>query len=117
MPKQKRRHPTKRDINGCHLKAGQQSMTPGQPVLATHVPKTVAPTHRHPDLQPLTLSGLADAFKLNGISFTSEMDGSYDCRVMAGPVGNRLVVTINPFDGAEVLQFFKDAIHYQSQPR
>lgn len=118
MPRQiKRKRP--QDLNGSKLKAGQQRATPGQAIVATHVPETKAPTCRHPHLEPLTLTALMDAFKLNGIYFSAEMDGSYECHARAWTGGYGLSCpdeglilrrTINPFDGAEVLQFFKDVV-------
>lgn len=94
------------DLNGCELKKGQQRMTPGVPVLATHMPETVAPMYRHPDLNPVTLTGLIDALRLNEIPFTYEMDGQYCCDISAGG----FKAEINPFDAAEVLSFFRAVV-------
>lgn len=111
MPKQKRKRP--QDLNGSKLKAGQQRATPGQIVVATHVPETVAPTHRHPDLQPVTLTALIDAFKLNEIPFSYTVLDQYGYALSTASMTRE----INPFDGAEVLQFFKDVINFIPQPR
>lgn len=108
MPKQKRKRP--QDLNGSKLQAGQQRATPGQfkghDYSAEKKPDEAIQLYRHPDLQPVTLTGLRDAFKLNNIHLTSEMDGSYDCNVSAAGLSR----VINPFDGADVLQFFKDVL-------
>lgn len=77
------------------------------------IPASVANPCRHPDLQPVTLTALADAFKLNNINFGYAMDGSYDCEVTAAGLSR----VINPFDGAEVLKFFNDVINDLAQPR
>lgn len=63
-------------------------------------------TYRHPDLQPLTLTALKDAFALNFIECTYTFDGQYECFVKANDISR----TINPFDGADVLQFFRDVV-------
>lgn len=120
MPKQKRRK-RPQDLNGSSLQNGQQRLTPGQfkeydytkPTPAEPLAEQPAVIFRHPDLAPLTLTGLRDALKLNSIHLTSEMDGSYDCNVSA----NGLSRVINPYDGAEVLQFFKDALNHISVTR
>lgn len=119
MPKQKRRK-APQDLNGSKLQRGQQRLTPGQfkeydysakqtstPAEGLPEPAEAAVLFRHPDLAPLTLSGLTDAFRLNHITFSHVLDGQYDCTVTARGISR----VINPYDGADVLQFFKDVIN------
>lgn len=116
MPKQKRRK-APQDLNGSKLKSGQQRATPGQFKPHDYNPPTAEPlaapaeaivTHRHPDLAPLTLTGLYDALKLNHIHLTHVLDGQYECTVTA----HGLTRVINPYDGAEVLQYFRDVLDH-----
>ncbi len=107
MPRPKK-HKRKRlqDLNGCELKAGQKRETPGQFKGHDYSGSTGIQLYRHPDLQPVTMTALIDAFRLNGVAFTHEMDGSYNCLVEAAGIKRE----INPHNGAEVLQFFRDVV-------
>lgn len=105
MPKHKKRK-RPQDLNGCELKSGQQRETPGQFKGHDYSAEKGLQIHRHPNLQPVTLSALIDAFRLNDVVFNYELDGQYECNIEAAGIKRE----INPYDGAEVLQFFRDVV-------
>lgn len=107
MPRHKKRKRLQ-DLNGCELKSGQQRETPGQFKGHDYSADKGLQLYRHPDLQPVTLSALIDAFRLNNVAFAHELDGQYSCNVEAAGIKRE----INPYDGADVLQFFKDVISH-----
>lgn len=108
MPRHKKykKRKTIQDLNGCELKAGQQRKTPGQFTGHDYSAEKGLQLYRHPDLQPVTLTALIDAFRLNGVAFTHELDGQYECTVEAAGIKRE----INPYDGAEVLAFFREVV-------
>lgn len=105
MPRKKKARNLE-SLNGCKLRKDKQRLTPGEAVIPSHAEVLEAPKRRHPDLMPVTLSGLIDAFKLNEIAFKHRLDGQYECHVSAGGVDR----VINPYDGSECLSFFRDVI-------
>lgn len=97
--------PRKENLDGTKLKAGQKRATPGVAIKPSHESLETR-TAKHPNLAPVTLTGLIDAFKLNEIPFKHELDGQYELMVEA----KGLKREINPYRGSEILQFFKDVI-------